>query len=76
MSEKELLSRVTVDTDICHGKPCLRGMRYPVEFILEMLSGPTTVEEFLNDYLAITDLRLAVLANFKHADFRWKRVIR
>ena len=27
-------------------------------------------------YLAITDLRLAILANFKHADFRWKRVIR
>ena len=27
-------------------------------------------------YLAITGLRLAILANFKHADFRWKRVIR
>jgi uncharacterized protein (DUF433 family) len=61
MSEKELLSRVTVDAEVCHGKPCLRGMRYPVEFILEMLSGPTTVEEFLNDYpdLEEDDLRAA-----------------
>ncbi|MCX6960535.1 MAG: DUF433 domain-containing protein, partial [Verrucomicrobia bacterium] len=37
MSESELLARITTDPDICHGKPCLRGLRYPVEFVLEML---------------------------------------
>ena len=52
MSEKELLSRITIDPQICHGKPCIRGLRYPVEFILEMLSGTTTVAEFLKDYSA------------------------
>ena len=50
MSEAELLARITTDPSICHGKPCLRGLRYPVEFVLEMLSGPTTVEQFLADY--------------------------
>ncbi len=50
MSEKELLARITTDPAICHGKPCLRGLRYPVEFVLEMLSGPTTIEEFLAEY--------------------------
>ncbi len=32
-----LLARITVDPDICHGKPCIRGLRYPVEVILEHL---------------------------------------
>jgi uncharacterized protein (DUF433 family) len=65
MSETELLARITTDPEICHGKPCVRGLRYPVEFILEMLSGPTTVEQFLADYpdLEADDLR----ASFAYA---------
>jgi uncharacterized protein (DUF433 family) len=61
MSEKDLLSRITIDPHICHGKPCIRGLRYPVEFILEMLSGPTSVGEFLKDYsdLEEDDIRAA-----------------
>ena len=58
MSEKELLSRITTDPQICHGKPCIRGLRYPVEFILEMLSGPTSVGEFLKDYIKEGDVIL------------------
>ena len=62
MSEKELLNRITVNVDICHGKPCIRGLRYPVEFILEMLSGPTTSAQFLQDYpdLQEDDLKAAL----------------
>lgn len=30
MSTNELLERVTVDPQVCHGKPCIRGLRYPV----------------------------------------------
>ena len=56
MSEQELFSRITIDPQICHGKPCIRGLRYPVEFILEMLSGPTSVEEFLKEALEKGDL--------------------
>ncbi|MFT5406600.1 MAG: hypothetical protein ACI9DF_005463, partial [Verrucomicrobiales bacterium] len=29
MSEGELLNRITLDPGICHGKPCVRGLRYP-----------------------------------------------
>jgi len=29
--------RVTLDPEICHGKPCIRGLRYPVENLLELL---------------------------------------
>ena len=42
--------RITIDPDICHGKPTIRGLRYPVETILELLSGGMTSEEILADY--------------------------
>ena len=45
-----LAERITVDPDICHGKPCIRGLRYPVETILELLSSGMTTEEVLADY--------------------------
>ena len=45
-----LLDRVTIDPSICHGKPILRGLRYPVETILELLSSGMTPEEILADY--------------------------
>ena len=62
MSSEQLLSRITMDPNICHGKPCIRGLRYPVEFLLELLSGDMTVEQILADYpdLEAADLRAAI----------------
>ena len=45
-----LVERITTDPNICHGKPCIRGLRYPVEMILELLSSGMTVDEVLADY--------------------------
>lgn len=45
-----LLNRITIDANVCHGKPCIRGLRYPVEMILELLSGNTTEADLLKDY--------------------------
>ena len=61
MSANELLKRITSAPDICHGKPCIRGLRYPVEWLLELLSGPTSEAEILADYpdLEPDDLRAA-----------------
>ena len=58
-----LLQRITIDPNICHGKPCIRGLRYPVETFLELLSAGMTIEEILADYedLERADI-LAVLA--------------
>jgi len=50
MTTEALLERITIDPEICHGKPCIRGMRYPVEVILELLSGGMTPEEILANY--------------------------
>jgi uncharacterized protein (DUF433 family) len=45
-----MLERITLDPNICHGKPCIRGLRYPVETILELLSSGMSTEEILADY--------------------------
>lgn len=45
-----LLDRITIDPRICHGKPVIRGLRYPVENMLELLSSGMTIEEILSDY--------------------------
>ncbi|MEZ4886644.1 MAG: DUF433 domain-containing protein [Chitinophagales bacterium] len=42
--------RITIDPNICHGKPCIRGLRYPVENILELLASGMTHSEILEDY--------------------------
>jgi len=54
-----LLSRITIDPAVCHGKPCVRGMRYPVEMLLDLLSSGMTFDEVLADYedLEREDLR-------------------
>lgn len=58
-----LLNRITIDPDISHGKPTIRGLRYPVETILELLSSGMTIEEILADYEDLErDDILAVLA--------------
>ena len=45
-----LSERITMDPAICHGKPTIRGLRYTIESILELLSSGMTVEEILADY--------------------------
>ena len=50
MSNENLLSRITVDPEICHGKPCIRGLRYPVEAMLEYLAGGDSVEDLLAEF--------------------------
>ena len=58
-----LLDRITIDSKICHGKPTIRGLRYPVEMILELLSSGMTASEIVADYEDLeADDVLAVLA--------------
>ena len=42
--------RITIQPDICHGKPCIRGLRYPVENVLEWLAGGMSIDDILADY--------------------------
>ena len=50
MPSEQLLERITMDPAICHGKPCVRGLRYPVEFVRELMSSGMATEQILADY--------------------------
>ena len=50
MSVDPSLERITIDPAVCHGKPCVRGLRYPVENILELLAAGMSTQEILDDY--------------------------
>jgi uncharacterized protein (DUF433 family) len=63
MDNADLLARITIDPAICHGKPCIRGLRYPVETLLELLASGMTTDEILEDYpdLVAADVQACLL---------------
>lgn len=44
------LERISSDPAVCHGQPTIRGLRYTVESVLELLSAGMTIDEVLADY--------------------------
>lgn len=48
--ENDLLKRITVNSDVCHGKPTIRNTRHLVESILEYLAGGDTPEDILKEF--------------------------
>ncbi|NBC15556.1 MAG: DUF433 domain-containing protein [Gammaproteobacteria bacterium] len=44
------LQRITLDPGICHGKPCVRHMRWPVEVVLDLIASGMSVDEILSDH--------------------------
>jgi uncharacterized protein (DUF433 family) len=62
MTHEELLARISIDPEVCGGKPCIRGHRIWVSLILDFLASGATVEEILEDYpqLTVDDIRACV----------------
>ena len=44
------LSRITIDPAVCTGKPCVRGLRFPVSRLLGLLASGETREAIVRDY--------------------------
>ncbi|MBW4462858.1 MAG: DUF433 domain-containing protein [Nodosilinea sp. WJT8-NPBG4] len=55
MTREELLSRITVNPNICFGKPCIRGHRIWVSLILDFLASGMTIAELLEDYPSLEE---------------------
>ena len=53
MTRENLLSRISIDPNICFGQPCIRGHRIQVSLILDYLAGDAAVEEVLEAYPSI-----------------------
>ncbi len=64
MIEINLLNRITSHPDICHGKPVVRGLRYPVQTILELLASGMTHSEILEDYEDLEEADLLACLQF------------
>lgn len=48
--ERSQLGRITIDPAVCHGKPCIRGMRWPVEVIIDMLGAGMSVADIIAEH--------------------------
>jgi uncharacterized protein (DUF433 family) len=59
------LSRITLDPEICHGKPCVRHMRWPVEVILDLVAAGMGLDEILADHPELE--REDILASLHYA---------
>jgi uncharacterized protein (DUF433 family) len=57
-----LLKRISVDPNVCFGKPCIRGTRIWVSLILDFLANKMTIEEILEEYpqLTVDDIYAAI----------------
>ena len=62
--DETLRDRITIDPAICHGKPCIRGLRYPVEWLLELLSTGMTHAEILEDYDDLEEADILAVLTF------------
>ncbi|RJP67245.1 MAG: DUF433 domain-containing protein [Ignavibacteriales bacterium] len=67
---KSLLERITIDPEVCHGKPCIRNMRFPLEVVLGLLSSGMTMDEILADHPQLE--REDILASFEYANILLK----
>jgi uncharacterized protein (DUF433 family) len=50
INNQELLARITINPTMAFGKPTIRGLRYSVEWLLEILSSGMSADEILADY--------------------------
>jgi uncharacterized protein (DUF433 family) len=55
MTSEQLLQRISIDPNICFGKPCIRGHRIWVSLILDMLAAGQTFQDILVDYPHLTE---------------------
>jgi uncharacterized protein (DUF433 family) len=61
---ENLLSRITINPEVCHGKPTIRNMRYPVEMILDLLSSGMSHSEIIEDFPALENEDIKACLSF------------
>lgn len=55
MNKTNLLERISIDPNVCFGKPCIRGHRIWVSLILDLLADGCTTEQILSDYPGLNE---------------------
>jgi uncharacterized protein (DUF433 family) len=75
MDTQILLQRITLNAEVCHGKPTIRNMRYPVELVLDLLASGMTEQEIIEDYPALEHEDILACLAFASRLTRIKRVL-
>jgi uncharacterized protein (DUF433 family) len=62
VTKQNLLSRISVDPNVCFGKPCIRGHRIWVSLILDLLANGMAIKDVLEQYPSIeeADIRACI----------------
>jgi len=58
------LERITIDPEICHGKPCIRGMRWPVEVIIDLLGSGMSMDQIIEEHPELEKEDILASLNF------------
>ncbi len=58
------LDRITLDSNICHGKPCIRNMRWPVEVIIDLVGSGMSFDVILADHPELEKEDILASLNF------------
>ena len=75
MTREELLARISVDPNVCFGKPCVRGHRIWVSLILDLLASGLSIPEILDDYhIEEADVRACIAYGAEMARERYVAV--
>jgi uncharacterized protein (DUF433 family) len=69
------MERITIDPEICHGKPCIRGLRYPVEDVIGWLVAGMTHDEILADYPDLEQADITAALSYAQRITQTKRVV-
>jgi uncharacterized protein (DUF433 family) len=71
-----LLKRISIDPNVCFGKPCIRGTRIWVSLILDFLASGMTIEEILTEYpyLEVEDIQAALAYGAEMARERYVEI--
>ena len=70
------LGRITIDSQICHGKPTIRGLRYPVEMVLELLAAGMSSTQILADFPDLEEEDITAVLQYATELSRVQRVER
>ena len=80
MEPKELLARISINPDVCGGKPCIRGHRIWVSLVLDSLAGGSTMREILDEYPGLEEADIlaciaygAEMSRERHVDIPVRR---
>ena len=71
---QELFTYITIDPEVCFGKPCIKGTRICIGDILKWLSIGMTVEEIIEDYPELQDVHIRAALAFAAARDKMTKV--